>query len=138
MKENTCKFSGNMKSKFAKGTKDFIAQELVFWHQYIMKDAEKIFVWSDCLAYDWVLFCDMFGGAMNLPKNIYYIPFDICTFFEITGINPDINREDFIKMPVNGKHNALHDARVIKECFYKVQDIIIEMKLNPPIGGGLR
>src|SRR5690348_4205522 len=38
---------------------------------------EQIEVWSDCLAYDWVLFCEIFGGAFQVPKNIYYIPFDI-------------------------------------------------------------
>ncbi len=37
---------------------------------------QKLEMWSDCYAYDWVLFCDLFGGAMNVPDCVYYIPFD--------------------------------------------------------------
>jgi hypothetical protein len=87
---------------------------------------ESVEMWSDRLAYDWVLFCQLFGHAFNIPKNVYYIPFDICTLFKARGIDPDINREEFSGMafanvhvgettPV-GKHNALWDAFVIKEC----------------------
>jgi len=45
------------------------------------KDIE---VWSDYLAYDWVLFCDIFGHAFKVPKQVYYIPFDICTLMKVT------------------------------------------------------
>lgn len=79
---------------------------------------EQVEIWSDCLSYDWVLFNQIFGHAFNIPKNVYYIPFDICTLFKVKGIDPDINREEFAKMQ-NGsqKHNALWDAKVIKRCF---------------------
>ena len=77
---------------------------------------------SDCLAYDWVLFCEIFGGAMNLPKNIYYIPFDLSTMFYEKGIDPDIDREKFADFKSKYcKHNSLHDAGVIRECYYKLQ-----------------
>ena len=83
-----------------------------------LKQFEQIEIWSDCLAYDWVLFNQIWGHAFNIPKNIYYIPFDICTLFKIKGINPDINREEFAEMTENAeKHNALWDARVIKACY---------------------
>lgn len=90
---------------------------------------EKIEIWSDCLSYDWMLFCQLFGGALNIPKNIYYIPFDICTSFKNKGIDPDINREEFINYQVEvndhynwglKKHNALWDAYVIRECYKKL------------------
>lgn len=83
-------------------------------------------IWSDCLSYDWVLFCDLFGTAFDIPKNVYYIPFDICTLFYEKGIDPDINREDFAGL-TNGilsKHNALWDAKVIRECFLKLNTTI--------------
>lgn len=80
---------------------------------------ESVVMWSDCLAYDWVLFCDLFGGALNIPKNIYYIPFDLSTALEISGVDPDINREEFCGH-AGQKHNALHDAKVIKACFEKL------------------
>lgn len=75
-------------------------------------------VWSDCLAYDWVLFNQLWGHAFNIPKCIYYIPFDVCTLFKLKGINPDINREEFAEMgEAAQKHNALWDARVIRACY---------------------
>lgn len=84
---------------------------------------EKLEIWSDCLAYDWVLFCEIFGGAFEIPKNIYYIPFDICTYMKIKGVDPDVNREEFVGLEplISAKHNALHDAKVIKACYEKLE-----------------
>jgi len=82
---------------------------------------DKVEVWSDCLAYDWVLFCDFFGGAKNLPDNIYYIPFDICTLMKCKHVDPDINRENYSHMENGAKHNALWDAKVIKACYEKLE-----------------
>ncbi len=99
------------------------------------KDVE---IWSDCLAYDWVLFCDIFGGAFDIPESIYYIPFDICTSFKELGIDPDISREEFVDYSVqvdtvehwgaNVKHNALWDAYVIRECYNNLDEIREENK----------
>lgn len=80
---------------------------------------ESVEMWSDCLAYDWVLFCDLFGGALEIPKNIYYIPFDLATLFKLKGIDPDINREEFAGLTGGNKHNALWDAKVIRDCYDK-------------------
>lgn len=84
---------------------------------------DQVEIWSDCLAYDWVLFCNLFGGAMDIPANVYYIPFDICTLFKVRGIDPDVNREEFVsdfQVCKGNKHNALHDARVIMSCYNKL------------------
>lgn len=81
---------------------------------------DKVEVWSDCLAYDWVLFNQIFGGAFKIPKHVYYIPFDLCTLFKLKGVDPDVNREQYANIPDNSlKHNSLHDARVIKACYHK-------------------
>jgi hypothetical protein len=99
--------------------KKFLKDEISSW-LYQFKEIE---IWGDYLSYDWVLFCQIFGHAFNIPKNVYYIPFDICTLFKIKGVDPDINREKFalggqyFEMP---KHNALWDARVIKMCYEKL------------------
>jgi hypothetical protein len=96
------------------------------------KQFDKVEIWSDCLSYDWVLFCQIFGHAFNIPKNIYYIPFDICTLFICKGIDADIQREEFAygdikdetflfeKSQEYKKHNALWDAKVIKDCYLKL------------------
>lgn len=81
----------------------------------------EVEMWGDCVAYDWVLFCGLFGGALNVPANIYYIPFDISTLFKVKGVDPDITREEFAKPEGEGwKHNALWDALVIKACYEKL------------------
>ena len=89
-----------------------LKEELTQW----IAQFEAVEIWSDCLAYDWVLLNNIFGSAFDIPKNVYYIPFDICTLFNAKGVDPDISREDFAGMEGN-KHNALHDAKVIKACY---------------------
>jgi len=100
-----------------KESKSYVADELVEW----LSQFDSVEMWSDCLAYDWVLFNDLFGHAFNIPKNVYYIPFDICTLFKIKGIDPDISREGFAGID-GQKHNALHDAKVIKACYEKLMN----------------
>lgn len=100
-----------------RGNKLEVSKELRLW----MNQFDSVKMYSDCLAYDWVLFNDLFGHAFNIPKNVYYIPFDICTIFEMNGIDADISREEFTNNSVIGKkHNALYDAKVIKACYEKL------------------
>ncbi len=98
-----------------KGDTETVRKWLTTW----LTQFDSVEIWSDCLSYDWVLFCQIFGHAFNIPKNVYYIPFDICTLFKIKGIDPDINREDLAGI-VGGKqkHNALWDAKVIRQCYH--------------------
>lgn len=106
-----------------KGNKKQVAEALTAF----LSPYETVQVWSDCLAYDWVLFCELFGGAMKLPSNIGYIPMDICTFMWYEGIDPDINREEFVTDYItdepHNKHNALWDAKVIKWSYDKLMDM---------------
>jgi len=86
-----------------------------------LKQFDEVEIWSDCLAYDWVLFNQIWGSAMEIPKNVYYIPFDICTLFKVAGVDPDISREEYADYKSGeDKHNALHDAKVIKSCYEKL------------------
>lgn len=100
-----------------KSNKEAVADTLEIW----LSQFDKVEMWSDCLSYDWVLFNDLFGHAFNIPKNVYYIPFDICTLFTLRNIDPDINREKFANLESgkDRKHNALWDAKVIKSCYWK-------------------
>ena len=106
------------------GTRLDVADKLKEW----LEAYSNCEMWSDCLAYDWVLFNHLYGHAFKIPKNVYYIPFDIATLFKIKGINPDINREEFVKELILNKdniqkHNALWDAEVIKLCYEKLMGI---------------
>lgn len=84
---------------------------------------QKLEMWSDCYAYDWVLFCDLFGGALNIPDCVYYIPFDLSTLFKIKGIDPDVNREEYAGLSGGEKHNALWDAKIIKACYERAMQL---------------
>jgi hypothetical protein len=101
------------------GSTELIKYTLEKW----LKQFNEVEMWSDCLAYDWVLFNEMFGHAFNIPKNVYYIPFDLCTLLKIKGIDPDISREKLARAGTKEelqKHNALWDAIIIKECYNNI------------------
>ena len=112
-----------------------IKEALEHW----FKQFDKVEIWSDCLAYDWVLFCQIFGGAFSIPKNIFYIPGDISTTMMDKGVDPDINREeyanDFLDVHdisaniVYKKHNALWDAYVIRACWLKLNKENVKFKM---------
>lgn len=98
-------------------------QELAIQLELFFSEFDEVEIWSDCLAYDWVLFCDIFGHAFNIPKNVYYIPFDICTLFFANEIDADINRKEFnnsLQTETLTQHNALDDAKLIKYCYEKL------------------
>ncbi len=110
------------------GNTETIKQYLTEW----LKQFSSVQIWSDCLAYDWVFFCQIFGHAFSIPKNIYYIPFDICPLFLLKEGNADVSREEYAgkMIEVNdvyhwgvtteNKHNALWDAYVIRACYNKL------------------
>ena len=94
------------------GTRGDVARELATWLEQF---GETVEMRSDVLAYDWVLFCQLWGGAFNIPKCIYYIPFDLATLLKSRGHDPDMDREQFVE--TDGKHNALHDAKCIRAAY---------------------
>ena len=100
-------------------------QPLSHWlHQF-----EKVQMWSDCLAYDWVLFCQIFGHAFKVPQNVYYIPFDICPLLLEKVGDADVNREkyaygEYLSEMKEQKHNALWDAKVIRDCYLKLSETV--------------
>ncbi len=128
-------WSKNGTSVELRGNKSQIAQYVADWFQDIQGGPVSwvdygdnppriisdttIELWSDWLAYDFVLFNQLYGHAFNIPECVYYIPFDICTLFKVAGINPDISREQYAGC-VDGaeKHNALFDAKIIKICHH--------------------
>ncbi len=102
------------------GDTEYIATELAEW---LCSFGTKVQMWSDTLAYDWVLFNQLWGHAFKIPKCVYYIPFDLATLLLLKGIDPDIAREKFSGLNDDGlKHNALWDAKVIKACYEKLQN----------------
>lgn len=108
-----------------KGNKDFIQTEL---RQYLTR-FEKVVCWLDYVAYDWVFFCELFGGSMNLPPELYYIPFDLPTLFRIKGVDPDETRKDFLAHEIAAlesppqAHHALADAKLTAMAYHKLMSL---------------
>jgi len=108
---------------YASGNTHEIAVLLKKW----INRFEMVEIWADVLAYDWVLFSELFGGAFGIPENIFYAPFDLATLFRSKGIikpeskyTKDISRFDFIGADKTKQHHALEDAKAEKLCFEKL------------------
>lgn len=102
------------------GNTDAVRQELTNWLNGFNR---KVEIWSDCLSYDWVLFCQIWGHAFNVPECVYPYPFDIVTFMKLFDVDPDTSRESFSGMTDGDKHNSLWDAKVIQGCYNALSDI---------------
>jgi len=81
---------------------------------------------SDVCHYDMVLLIDIFGTAWDIPAclnpSCHDINQDIANYYHISEMEAfDKGREDIIaehKKTIKGnKHNALYDAKVIKEIY---------------------
>ena len=87
---------------------------------------ERVEIWADCPSWDWVLFCELFGGAFNIPDNIYYLPFDLVTLFKARGLSPDTERQQFTGLQPSGaegqRHNALFDARLLRAAYHRLME----------------
>ena len=85
---------------------------------------------SDVCHYDFVKLINLFGSALGLPDGVspccHDINQDIASYYTITDVEAfDMSREgildDFNKCITLGtKHNALYDARVIKEIYKSI------------------
>ena len=102
------------------GDKGYVAEKLAEW---LSKYKDVQFV-SDVCHYDMVLLIDLFGGAFDLPKGVSPVCHDInqdiarhCGMTDYEAF--DASREGFIHPTIEGdKHNALYDAKVIRELYY--------------------
>lgn len=108
-----------------KGNKIEIRQALSEWFKQFPQEKNSIQIWADCYAWDWILFCALFGGAFSIPPNIHYMTMDLATFLFSKNIEVDIDRKELL--PTNYKdkdnlqqHNALYDARIEMAVFKKL------------------
>lgn len=99
-----------------KGSKAQIAYRLGTW----LGQWEEVQIWTDCGDYDWVLFCELWGGSTSLPMNVSYLHGDLVTLLWMVGVDLDCNRREFIDLlTVPTPHNALQDAKVLLACYRK-------------------
>lgn len=79
---------------------------------------------ADVNQFDWNGLCTLFG-LWNVP--FFYIPIDFSTILFTKSIDIDVSREKLAEsMGVDitdfKKHHALHDARIMKAMFEKLQE----------------
>ncbi len=104
------------------GDSAYIAGELKAW----LESFDEVQMVSDCLAYDWVLFCQLWGHAFNIPANVSPAPRDINQDMAgFLGIDEksafDIDRKKFCNLDDRSiEHNAGWDARIIRACYEKL------------------
>lgn len=105
---------------YLKATKSKIVTSLKQW----LQQWTHIEIWADVPAYDWVFFCELFGGALHIPKHIHFIVRDLATLFWAKGLDPDMDRFEFAYGDGVGeglvRHNALGDAWTGMKCFEKL------------------
>lgn len=110
---------------FCQGTKGEVANALRRWLAPF-GGKNSVEVWADVLAWDWVLFCELFGGPFGLPEQIHYIPRDLSTLLALRDIDPDTTREDLGQVTWSHpalhlkKHHALYDALLEKAVFERL------------------
>ncbi|MBK7010293.1 MAG: 3'-5' exoribonuclease [Saprospiraceae bacterium] len=69
-------FAGQDKVEKKSGQCTFIkgnSIEIVSYLRQWLAGFDYIEIWADVLAYDWVLFCELFGGALTIPENIFLL-----------------------------------------------------------------
>lgn len=103
------------------GNREYVQKHLITWLAQFehSEQAGTVELWADVPHYDWVLFCELFGGAMHLPKAIHYQCMDFATMLLCHGIDPDISRSMFLQQVCN-EHNALDDAQTLRKCYDKL------------------
>lgn len=70
---------------------------------------DKATFWGYYADYDWLLFCQLFGTMLTLPKDWPHLCMDVKQFAMHLG-NPRLPKQS-----AEGEHNALADARHIRE-----------------------
>jgi hypothetical protein len=68
---------------------------------------EKVEFWAFFASYDWVLFAQLFGKMINMPKHFPWLVNDLKTWAKHTGFTGKFKE----LLPNTGHHDALCDAR---------------------------
>lgn len=78
-----------------------IAREI---QEFVRPESERPEFWADFCAYDWVVFCQIFGTMMDLPAGFPMYCHEIRQLWEDRG-------RPILPAQSSAEHNALNDAR---------------------------
>lgn len=92
--------------------KHYIAEHL---EDFFSSD-DDIEIWGWYCSYDWVVFCQLFGPMVNLPKGFP---------MRIRDLKQEMDKlPKDLRPTIKGTHNALEDAKVIREGYLEVQKLL--------------
>lgn len=74
-------------------------------------------IWGYFADYDWVVFCQLFGRMVDLPKGMPMYCRDLKQLMDEQGIK----RDHLPKQDEAGAHDALEDARWIRDAWLAIQ-----------------
>ena len=117
-------YNPDAETVYVKGDVDLIYTTLNSWLLQYKEDGVEM--WGDVLAYDWVLFINIFGNGLAMPSFVDYIPMDLATALKLMGVEKDVNRDEYAygkeisESRKDKKHNSLHDAETQLEVYKKV------------------
>ncbi len=122
--DGTSQSGGKQGQMHIKGDTRVVKSALEAWLSRFGPEKDAIQVWGDCPPWDWVLFCELFGGAFGIPENIHCMPMDLATLFHMKTGSADTGRVSFAGEGIKDlgleQHNALYDVHLIKSCYAKL------------------
>ena len=89
-------------------SRETIKQEIL---KFISEDTSLIEFWAAWAAYDWVVFCWIFGNMIDLPDGYPYYCNDVIQWMNQLGLS-----RDFLPPDPENAHNALADAQWVKDA----------------------
>ena len=90
-----------------------IKQEIL---EFVVAGNGPIQFWAAWAAYDWVVFCWIFGDMIDLPEGYPYYCNDIIQWLNLLGLP-----REFLPPDSDNAHNALADAQWVKESYYSLK-----------------
>lgn len=79
--------------------------------EFTSQDVSPIEFWAAWAAYDWVVFCWIFGDMIDLPEGYPYYCNDVIQWMNQLGLT-----REFLPPDPENSHNALADAQWVKEA----------------------
>lgn len=89
----------------------------------IERESDKPEFWADYCSYDWVVFCQLFGTMMDLPKGFPMYCNDIQQLWRTKGC-PQLPKQK------TTEHNALEDAKYVKTLYEFLTNIKKKKKIE--------
>ena len=124
MSDHTYKESG--KTQFFKGDLDWVVSHTKGLKNWLQSFGEKIVLAASGGTYDWVVFRTMMRikYVEDIPEYIDGWPIDVVSLLRWEGydLEEEYFKENFIgASDYSNKHNALEDARVIRDVYLKLE-----------------